>query len=621
MRTTVINIMKSLRLIGAFIGVVALLAVSPAAYSAIANVGTANTTGPATSGAQVSDTNITTVASDYATIALGFYNGATGQHPTSVTLDGQAATFIIAADSTTSTQMVALYYVKGYSVGAGKVVAYTNPSAQSSGVGIAVTFYTGGDIASDTTSLIRDSDSDANGGDTSTTPTLTAQSGDMAVAAYGADVGSATPSPGSEVAVNAATGTQTGIIEFSPTGNTTMSVTSAGNAPSIVAIIMKPTGGATHEQEGFRWGVDDGNEASHTFEASQDTNISITDNQSRLLRTLVNATGDTASTAYTLRYQKNGAGGYTAVPVGSTTASSISNQNVAASADDGQEVSGGTNTITGTTIGASLDSTAEWAGMRFTNITIPAGATITSASVGVVPSGTGEDEPLVTVFLEAADNCAAYTTGASNISGRSRGTGVSWSSADLGANGSTYFSTPDLAAAVQAVVDRGGWASGNALCVHIQGGATGTRDLTIEAQDLGPNTNPPRLSVAWTTPNQVYVTTSANITASGEATTARLTAPGAKSTSDFVTGRRWDDENGSDSIDITTDDYTEVEWLVFVAASAADSDYFDFRTYAGSAALDTYTVTPRWTIPSAGGGTIVNPISGRGGAAASPIIN
>jgi hypothetical protein len=393
------------------------------------------------------------------------------------------------------------------------------------------------------------------------------------------------------------------------TGNqaATFTAATAPDETTTWMVAFAEASGATREQEGFRWGVDDGNEAAHTFEAAQDTNISIADTQSRLLRSLVNATGDPATTAYTLRYQKNGSGGYTAVPVGSTTASSITNQNVAASADDAQQ-SGATMTINGTTIGASLDATTEYVGMRFTNITIPVGATITAATVGVVPSGTGEDEPLVTVYLQAADDCAAFTTTNNDITGRTLTTGVSWSSADLGANGSTYFSTPSLVTDFQTVVNRGGWASGNDVCVIIQGGSTATRDLTIEAQDLGPNTNPPRLSVTWTVPNEVYITTSGNITASGEATTARLTAPAGKSTSDFVTGRRWDDENGTDSIDITTDDYTEVEWLVALSATPAIADYFDFRVYAGSSALDTYTVTPRWTIPGAGG-TAVSVIS------------
>lgn len=100
--------------------------------------------------------------------------------------------------------------------------------------------------------------------------------------------------------------------------------------------------------------------------------------------------------------------------------------------------------------------------------------------------------------------------------------------------------------------------------------------------------------------NEVYVSPSANITAGGEATTARLAAPSGKTTSDFVTGRRWDDENGSDSIDITTDDYTEVEWCVNTQSPAANGDFYDFRVYAGAAPLITYTVTPRWTIGTPG---------------------
>jgi hypothetical protein len=103
--------------------------------------------------------------------------------------------------------------------------------------------------------------------------------------------------------------------------------------------------------------------------------------------------------------------------------------------------------------------------------------------------------------------------------------------------------------------------------------------------------------------NEVYVSTSANITAGGEATTARLTAPSGKSTSDFVTGRRWDDENGNDTINLTLDDYTEVEWLVALSSAPVDTDYFEFRVYAGSTALTTYTLTPKWTVGS--GGTIV----------------
>jgi hypothetical protein len=48
----------------------------------------------------------------------------------------------------------------------------------------------------------------------------------------------------------------------------------------------------------------------------------------------------------------------------------------------------------------------------------------------------------------------------------------------------------------------------------------------------------------------VYIATSSNITAGGEATTAQLAPPAGKSTADFSVGRMWDDENGSDSVSI-----------------------------------------------------------------------
>lgn len=170
---------------------------------------------------------------------------------------------------------------------------------------------------------------------------------------------------------------------------------------------------------------------------------------------------------------------------------------VAASADDAQQV-GTTCTINGTTIGASLDATTDWAGMRWDNVTVPNGATIHTAYLACVPSGTGEDEPLVTIYAEDADDPAQFTTTASDISNRSRTSGVSWSDANLGVSGATYAISADIASQIQTVVNRAGWASGNAMVVIVQGGATSTRDLTIEAQDLGPDTNPPILAINYT---------------------------------------------------------------------------------------------------------------------------
>jgi len=100
---------------------------------------------------------------------------------------------------------------------------------------------------------------------------------------------------------------------------------------------------------------------------------------------------------------------------------------------------------------------------------------------------------------------------------------------------------------------------------------------------------------APTITNQVYVDASANIAGGGEATTARLSVPNSHS---FTTGRRWDDENGTDTTDLGADNYSEFEWCITLAGSLSGGDYYDFRLYEGTTAMDTYTQVPRWTVAS-----------------------
>jgi hypothetical protein len=91
---------------------------------------------------------------------------------------------------------------------------------------------------------------------------------------------------------------------------------------------------------------------------------------------------------------------------------------------------------------------------------------------------------------------------------------------------------------------------------------------------------------------------SANIAAGGEDTTTYgMTAPAGKSGTDFTTGRRWDNENGTDTLTIAIDDWTKVAWsIAAVTGVAIDTEQYEFRVVANNAALNTYTVTPRWTI-------------------------
>ena len=144
---------------------------------------------------------------------------------------------------------------------------------------------------------------------------------------------------------------------------------------------------------------------------------------------------------------------------------------------------------------------------------------------------------------------------------------------------------------------------GGFLCYAAVSSGSGSGAVTLAATAGGTTTNVRgpgfvlRARVSGNN-NPVYVSASSNITAGGEATTAQLTAPSGKATSDFDTGRMWDNENGSDSIDITTDNYTELEWCLQAQSPAANGDIYQFRVYSGSTPLTTYSVTPEWTIGS-----------------------
>lgn len=86
--------------------------------------------------------------------------------------------------------------------------------------------------------------------------------------------------------------------------------------------------------------------------------------------------------------------------------------------------------------------------------------------------------------------------------------------------------------------------------------------------------------------------------ADGDNTTAQLTAPSGKTTADFLAGEMSESSNPVAAIDLGVDEYTEVEWNLQATTYATDAATYDFRVTDNGTALDTYTVTPQWTIGS-----------------------
>jgi hypothetical protein len=156
------------------------------------------------------------------------------------------------------------------------------------------------------------------------------------------------------------------------------------------------------------------------------------------------------------------------------------NGTIAVSADDAQEAATSV-TINGSTIVA--DTSPSYLGFRFLNVTIPNAATITAATMQVYCNTTSKDTAEHKIHCEDVDDAAAFAASSSNISNRPLTTAFTlWSAADMGVG---WHTTPDFAAAVQEVVNRAGWASGNDLAVIFVWQTNGA--LRVQAYDSGSN--------------------------------------------------------------------------------------------------------------------------------------
>ena len=115
----------------------------------------------------------------------------------------------------------------------------------------------------------------------------------------------------------------------------------------------------------------------------------------------------------------------------------------------------------------SVDPDARWnGGFRFQSVTIPPGSTIDSASVQLYVT---VSEVHVDILAEDVDNAVDFATTA-DVTGRTRTTAsVNW---DANITGDEFNTSPDIKAVIQEVIDRGGWASGNAIVIFFDGMTT-----------------------------------------------------------------------------------------------------------------------------------------------------
>lgn len=154
---------------------------------------------------------------------------------------------------------------------------------------------------------------------------------------------------------------------------------------------------------------------------------------------------------------------------------------ISVSSDDAEESATGSLSLTSTDLELVYDKTLQKVGLRFPDLAIPAGATITSAWVQFQTDEKQSETTSLTIRAQAADNALTFSS-AAKVGTRPLTDGsVSWSPAPwlvVGESGANQR-TPDLTGLIQEVVGRTGWASGNAIALVV----TGTGHRTARSVD------------------------------------------------------------------------------------------------------------------------------------------
>lgn len=108
-------------------------------------------------------------------------------------------------------------------------------------------------------------------------------------------------------------------------------------------------------------------------------------------------------------------------------------------------------------------------GVRFQNVTVPAGAEITSAYLSFEADEPGDRPTSLRIHGEASDNATTFSTSSVNISGRQRtSASVEWNNLPP-VTWNDSLRSPDIKSIIQQIVNRPGWQSGAALALILSG--------------------------------------------------------------------------------------------------------------------------------------------------------
>ena len=178
-----------------------------------------------------------------------------------------------------------------------------------------------------------------------------------------------------------------------------------------------------------------------------------------------------------------------------TTSSGTYNQRILTSADDAEETEAtGAVNLNGTTYELLYNGSSQVNGLRFTTVAIPIGATITSAYIEFTANTASSAAMSIDIYGQSIDNAPTFTTTARDINSRVRTFNtVSWTPSTWVVG--TAYQSSDITTIVQEIINRQGWASGNAIGFILDN--TSTANTRIAKSFDNAAASAPRLVVNW----------------------------------------------------------------------------------------------------------------------------
>lgn len=148
-------------------------------------------------------------------------------------------------------------------------------------------------------------------------------------------------------------------------------------------------------------------------------------------------------------------------------------------------------------LGTGQSATNSWTGLRFTNVTIPKGVTITSAKLHVYSPSDQWINMGMSLTADASGNSVPFGEG-SSPSTRSRTNASVNHSSNTKWAANTSYDLDEIKTVIQEVVNRADWQSGNALSLILKGNGPVVGRKFVTSFDGDPS-NAPKLIVTYDT--------------------------------------------------------------------------------------------------------------------------